>query len=88
MVESSDLVDELIAVTHNDFGSDSAMIHSTGIEVGLPPMAPTELSYPNGRLSLAEKLAARQRQQGTAYDENNADNLGKSEFPISYLLTY
>lgn len=74
---SSGLVDEL--TTYNDTGVNPVMINSTRIKMELPPMAP----YPAGRLSLAEELDVPQGQQGMAHNEDNANNWGKPDFPIS-----
>lgn len=82
MIASSGLADEL--TTYSDTGVNQVMINSTGIKMEPPPMAP---SYPTGRLNLAEKLEGPQGQQGIAHNEDNANNWGKPEFLISYLLT-
>lgn len=67
---SSRLVDEL---TYNGAGVYPGMINSRDIEMGLQPMTPY---YPAGKLSLAENLRARQRQQGIAHDNDHANNSG------------
>lgn len=70
----SGLVDEL--TTYNDTGVNPVMINSNRIKMKLPPMAP---SYP------ADELEVPQGQQGIAHNEDNANNWGKPEFPISYI---
>lgn len=65
---SSRLVDE---PTYSGAGVYPAMINSRVIEMGLQPMAPY---YPTGKLSPAENLRARQRQQGIAHDNDHAND--------------
>lgn len=71
---SSRLVNE---PTYNGADVFPAMIDSSGIDMGLQPMAPY---YSHGKLSLADNPRARQSQQDTAYDNDHAKNSGNLTF--------